>query len=147
MLFLQSISYRTAGIAQSVLRLVTDWTAEGWEFEPRYGQDCSPLHVVQTGSGSHSASYPVGTGGSFPGVKLAIHLQLAPRSRIYVDVYLHSSICLHGVVLNYLCTGATLSYLYIFSPQSILLMLVPFLKTIPMFRRLSQISLSLMFLF
>jgi hypothetical protein len=27
------------------------------------------LHVVQTGSGAHPASYPMGTGGSFPGVK------------------------------------------------------------------------------
>jgi hypothetical protein len=34
----------------------------GWEF--------SPHHRVQTGSGAHSASYPVGTRGSFLGVKL-----------------------------------------------------------------------------
>ncbi|PNF33386.1 hypothetical protein B7P43_G04172 [Cryptotermes secundus] len=27
------------------------------------------LHVVQTGSGAHSTSHPIGTGGSFPGVK------------------------------------------------------------------------------
>jgi hypothetical protein len=26
------------------------------------------LHVVQTGSGVHPNSYPMGTGGSFPGV-------------------------------------------------------------------------------
>jgi hypothetical protein len=29
----------------------------------------SLLHIVQTGSGAHSASYPMGNGGSFPGVK------------------------------------------------------------------------------
>jgi hypothetical protein len=29
------------------------------------------LHVVQTGSGAHPASYPVCTGGSFPGAKTA----------------------------------------------------------------------------
>jgi hypothetical protein len=29
----------------------------------------SLLHVVQTGSGVHPTSYPMGTGGSFPGVK------------------------------------------------------------------------------
>jgi hypothetical protein len=29
-------------------------------------QDFSPLHVVQTGSGAHPASYPMGTGGLFP---------------------------------------------------------------------------------
>jgi hypothetical protein len=27
--------------------------------------------VVQTGSGAHPASYPIGTGGSFPGSKVA----------------------------------------------------------------------------
>jgi hypothetical protein len=30
-----------------------------------------PLHVVQTGSGAHSASYPVSTGGFSPGGKAA----------------------------------------------------------------------------
>jgi hypothetical protein len=29
----------------------------------------SLLHVVQTGSGVYPVSYPMGTGGSFPGVK------------------------------------------------------------------------------
>jgi hypothetical protein len=32
-------------------------------------QDFSLLHVVQTDSRTHPASYPMGTGGSFPGVK------------------------------------------------------------------------------
>jgi hypothetical protein len=32
-------------------------------------QQFSLLHVVQTGSGVHPTSYPMGTGGSFPGVK------------------------------------------------------------------------------
>jgi hypothetical protein len=27
------------------------------------------LHIVETGSGAHPASYPMGTGGSFPGGK------------------------------------------------------------------------------
>jgi hypothetical protein len=31
----------------------------------------SLLHRVQTGSGAHTASYPMGTGGTFPGVKAA----------------------------------------------------------------------------
>jgi hypothetical protein len=39
------------------------------EFESRYGQEFSPLHVIQTVSGAHPASYPMGTVGSFPGVK------------------------------------------------------------------------------
>jgi hypothetical protein len=33
-------------------------------------QEFSLLHVVQTGSGVHPTSYPMSTGGSFPGVKL-----------------------------------------------------------------------------
>jgi hypothetical protein len=32
-------------------------------------QDFSLLHSVQTDSGAHQVSYPMGTGGSFPGVK------------------------------------------------------------------------------
>jgi hypothetical protein len=30
-----------------------------------------PRHCLQTGSGSHPVSYPMGTGGSFPGDKVA----------------------------------------------------------------------------
>jgi hypothetical protein len=33
------------------------------EFETQKGQDFSLLHVVQTGSGVHPTSYPMGTGG------------------------------------------------------------------------------------
>jgi hypothetical protein len=43
----------------------------GVEFESRKGQELSLLHVVQTGSGAHPASYSMGTGGSFPGAKVA----------------------------------------------------------------------------
>jgi hypothetical protein len=32
-----------------------------------------------------------------------------------VDVYIHSLICLHGVVLNWLSTGTTLRYILLFS--------------------------------
>jgi hypothetical protein len=41
------------------------------EFESRKGQEFSLLHVVKTGSGAHPASYPMGTGGSFPWSKAA----------------------------------------------------------------------------
>jgi hypothetical protein len=37
----------------------------------RMGRDFSVLHVVQTGSGAHPASYPMGTDGSLPGDKAA----------------------------------------------------------------------------
>jgi hypothetical protein len=45
------------------------WTTEVSEFESRYGQEFPLLHVVQTGSGAHQASYPMGTGALSPGVK------------------------------------------------------------------------------
>jgi hypothetical protein len=41
------------------------------EFESRWGQEFSLLHVVQTGFGVHLTSYPMGTGGSFLGGKAA----------------------------------------------------------------------------
>jgi hypothetical protein len=63
------------------------------------------LHVVQTGSGVYPTSYPMGTGGSFPGVKAARDWSW-PLTSSYcrdqenVDLYIHSPIRLHGVVLN-----------------------------------------------
>jgi hypothetical protein len=47
------------------------WTTEKQEFESRYCQEFSLLYVVQTGSLAHSASYPIGTGDDFLGVKAA----------------------------------------------------------------------------
>jgi hypothetical protein len=38
-------------------------------FDSRQWQGFSVLHSAQTGSEAHSASYPMGTGGSFPVVK------------------------------------------------------------------------------
>jgi hypothetical protein len=52
-------------------------------------QDFSLPHSVQTGSGAHPISYPMGEA----------DLHLVPRSRM-VELYLHSPICLHGIVLN-----------------------------------------------
>jgi hypothetical protein len=34
-----------------------------------------------------------------PGMKLTTHLRLMPRSRM-AELYLHSPICLHGILLN-----------------------------------------------
>jgi hypothetical protein len=45
------------------------WTA-GVQFTAR-ARDLSQFHSVETGSGAHSASDPMGTGGSFPGDKEA----------------------------------------------------------------------------
>jgi hypothetical protein len=61
-------------------------------------------HRVQNGSGAHPASYPMGTTGSFPGVKAAGSSDHSPPSSAEViecvELYLHSPIRLHGVVLS-----------------------------------------------
>jgi hypothetical protein len=62
-------------------------------------QEFSLVHKVQTKSGAQPAPYPTGTGALSSGVKLTIHLHLVPRSR-KVELYLHSTIRLHGVVLS-----------------------------------------------
>jgi hypothetical protein len=53
------------------------------------GRIFSLCHRVQSDSGAHAGSYPMGTGGFFPGskaagggVKLTTHLQLVPRLRM-----------------------------------------------------------------
>jgi hypothetical protein len=51
--------------------MAAGWTTEGSEFESRWGQEFSLLHVVHTGSGVQPTSYPMGIGGSFPGGKAA----------------------------------------------------------------------------
>jgi hypothetical protein len=56
-----------AEVARSVLLLATGWTI-GVRFLAVAG-DFSLPHRVQIGSGTHSDSYPMGTGGSFPGGK------------------------------------------------------------------------------
>jgi hypothetical protein len=71
-------------------------------FDSQHRKILSLLHSVQTGSEAHPFSYPVGTGGSFPVVKrkeLTTDLHLVSRSR-KVELYLHSRICLHGIMLN-----------------------------------------------
>jgi hypothetical protein len=58
------------GIAQSVERLVKGWTTEGSEFESRWGQEFSFLHVIQTGSGAPTQPPIEGVPGALsPGVK------------------------------------------------------------------------------
>jgi hypothetical protein len=57
------------------------------EFESRYGQEFSLLHVVQTGSGAHPASYPMGTGGSFHGGKASDEIK---KKWIYIVLILQA---------------------------------------------------------
>jgi hypothetical protein len=64
------------------------------------------LPIVSTDCGAHPAFCSLGTGGFLPwgrsgrGEKLTTHLHVVPRSRM-VELYHHSPICLHGLVLNY----------------------------------------------
>jgi hypothetical protein len=66
----------------------------------------SLLHVVQTGSGAHPASYPMGAGGSFLGGKAtgawSSHHSppISAEVKKNVDLYIHSPVRLHGIVLN-----------------------------------------------
>jgi hypothetical protein len=57
------------GSRDSSVGIATGYGLDGQGLIP--GRDVSLLHSVQTGSGAHPASYPMGTGGSFPGDKAA----------------------------------------------------------------------------
>jgi len=61
--------------------------------------------ISQTSSGAHPASYPMGTGGSFPEAKKLGHeADVSPPSSAEIkQVWSYTStppVCLHGVVLN-----------------------------------------------
>jgi hypothetical protein len=64
---------------------MTSYGLDGRGFIPGRDNYLSLLHSVQTDSGAHSASYPLGTGGSFPGdkavgnMRLSTHVHLLPR--------------------------------------------------------------------
>jgi hypothetical protein len=77
---------------------------EGSEFKSRYGQECSLLQIVQTGSEVHSTSYPVGTGALSPRVKRSgREVEHSPPTSAEVKkmwIYTSTRIRLHGVVLN-----------------------------------------------
>jgi hypothetical protein len=62
----------------------------------------SLFQVIQTGSGAHPASYPMGTGGSFLEVKRLEHEadHSPPASAEVKNIWTYTSIRLHGVVLN-----------------------------------------------
>jgi hypothetical protein len=88
--------------------IVSDYGLDDRAIEVRSptGADFSSSPWVQTGSGAHPASYPMGTmgtGGSFPGVKrgrgvtLTIHPHLVPRLRMSRSYASSSPMCLHGV--------------------------------------------------
>jgi hypothetical protein len=53
------------------VRIVTGYGLDGRVSIPCRDISSSLLHIVQIGSGAHTASYPKGTGGSFLGDKAA----------------------------------------------------------------------------
>jgi hypothetical protein len=72
---------------------------------PAGAENFSLHHRLQNGSGTHPASYPMGTRGSFPGVKrLGREADHSPPSsaevKEWVELYLHSPIRLYGVVFS-----------------------------------------------
>jgi hypothetical protein len=84
----------------SSVGLATGYGLDGRGIGVRFlsrSRDMSLLHSFQTGSEAYPASYTMGTGDSFPGVKapggmkLTSHLNLVPRSRT-VELCLHSPI-------------------------------------------------------
>jgi hypothetical protein len=62
--------FQKAGIARSVKPLATSWTV--WGSNPAGGGGARFSSPVQAGSGTHTASYTIGTG-SLPGVKRPGH--------------------------------------------------------------------------
>jgi hypothetical protein len=70
---------------------------------PTEAEDFSSSLCVQTGSGAHPASCPMGTGGSFSGVKrgrgvtLTTHPRLVPRLRMSRSYTSSPPMCLHGM--------------------------------------------------
>jgi hypothetical protein len=59
---------RVAAVAQAH-SMVSDYGLDDWGSIPGRAEDFSSSLCVQTVSGAHPASYPMGTGGPFPGGK------------------------------------------------------------------------------
>jgi hypothetical protein len=75
-------SVQESGIAQSVQLRATGWAAE---ISFSVGERYFSLHSIQTSSGTHPASYPVGTGNSLSGVKQpSREAELSPPSSVNV---------------------------------------------------------------
>jgi hypothetical protein len=81
----------------------SDWLRAG---RPRSGssspgsQEFYLLHIVQTGSGAHPASYPIGTRSKEAGAWIWPLTSNYCQGQENVDLYIHSPTRLHGVVLN-----------------------------------------------
>jgi hypothetical protein len=64
-----------------VWKVIFSWTGVRFPAEARFFL----LHSFQTGSGAHSASYPMGIGGNFPGLKWP-GLKLTAHDQIFITV-------------------------------------------------------------
>jgi hypothetical protein len=64
---IRTLLSQRAEVAKAVLCLTTSWTIG--VRSPTEALDFSSSPCVQTGSGAHPASYPMGTGGPSPGGK------------------------------------------------------------------------------
>jgi hypothetical protein len=97
---LANLRYLWLVAGESAVSVMT--VAEGSILSPGRGKIFYLLHVVQPVLGP---TYLMGTGGSLPGSKAAGAWiwPLASNSRRgqeYLYLYIHSPLCLHGVVLN-----------------------------------------------
>jgi hypothetical protein len=86
------------------------WTTGQIGVQVLVGSRISLLYVIQTCSWAHPASYPMGTGGFFPGGKVVDVWSWPLTSKLCqhqenTALYIHFHIRLHGVVLNQLITG------------------------------------------
>jgi hypothetical protein len=96
-------------VAQSVQCPATGWITGRSRFDPRQRRKYfSSSLCVQTSSVAHPASYTMGTGGLFPGVKcgrgvtLTTHPNLVPRSimsRSYTSSHPRASVACNGTTL------------------------------------------------
>jgi hypothetical protein len=68
----------TAGVAQSVKCLTTDWTTI--VRSPAEAKGVFSTSCVHTSSEAHQVSYPMGTGGLFPGVNRGRGVTLTTHS-------------------------------------------------------------------
>jgi hypothetical protein len=90
----------------SSVGIVSDYGLDDRAIEvrsPTGAEDFSSIPCVQTGSGAHPASYPMGTGGLYPGAKrgrgvtLTTHPHLVPRLSMSKSYTSSPSMCHHGV--------------------------------------------------
>jgi hypothetical protein len=67
--FCRTNLYEMFDYSMATARLATGWTTGGGSRSSSPGTVNNFLQIVQTGSGVHATSYPMGTVGSFPGGK------------------------------------------------------------------------------